>query len=199
MAEALASWQRKYHAESAGEAFLFYVAFGDIAQSRPLDSARYRCGGIPAGFQLMAYDKARHADYIGGFLQGYLWDQLNVENSALARAIEQAPGCVLLRGSQKNPETLDYLRDSVGLLTYFLDNGACGIYDPQMFRWWSPEQWREQIFEPAAPVPRQHVVVLYSEEEIRATCSGFILAGCASSAGRISASGESALRTRTRS
>jgi hypothetical protein len=50
-------------------------------------------------------------------------------------------------------------------LTYLLDNGVCAIYDPQMFHWWSPEQWRERIFEPASPVPRRHVVILYSPEE----------------------------------
>src|SRR5262249_35154118 len=45
-----------------------------------------------------------------------------------------------------------------------LDNGACAVFDPQMFHWWSPEEWREQVFEPAAPVPRHHVVILLSEE-----------------------------------
>ena len=165
MAESLASWDRKYHAECDGDAFLFYVVFGAIAQDRPLDSQKYRCRGIPAGFELMEYDKGRHAEVIDGFLQGYPWERLLAENPDLAHAVEQSPGCVILRGSQKNPETLDYLRDCTGLLTFFLDNGGLAIYDPQMFYWWSPAQWRERIFEPAAPAPRHHVVILYSEEE----------------------------------
>lgn len=165
MAESQASWERQYHAECDGEAFLFYVAFGEVAHDRPLDSRKYRCGGIPAGFQLIAYDKGRHGEYIAGFLQGYLWERLIAEDPGLARNIEQSPGCLVLWGSQQNPKTLDYLRDCVGLLTFFLDNGACAIYDPQMFHWWSPERWRERIFDPAGPVPRHHVVILYSDEE----------------------------------
>jgi hypothetical protein len=165
MADSLRSWKRKYFAECDGEAFLFFVAFGDIAQDRPLDGRKYRCDGIPAGFDLMAYDKAQDRDVIDGFLEGYLWDQLTAENPALARSIRQSPGCMVLRGGQKNPDTLDYLRDCVGLLSFLLDNGACAIYDPQMFRWWSPEQWRDRIFDPAAPVPLHHVVILYSKEE----------------------------------
>ncbi|MBO0700439.1 MAG: hypothetical protein J2P46_18725 [Zavarzinella sp.] len=165
MEDSLISWERKYHRESDGEAFLFYVAFGEIAQDRPLDSRVYRCAGTPAGFELMAYDKVRHREFIDGFRQGYLWEQLIAENSELARKIEHSPGCVILRGGQKNPETLDYLGDCAGLLTYLLDNGACAIYDPQMFHWWSPQQWRERIFDPASPVPRHHVVILYSQEE----------------------------------
>jgi hypothetical protein len=165
MAESLASWERKYHADCDGEAFLFYVAFGEIAHNRPFDAQKYRCGGIPAGFELMSYDKGRHAQVIDEFLQGYVWERLVAEHAGLARNIEQSPGCLVLLGSQRNPETLDYLRDCVGLLTFFLDNGACAIYDPQMIHWWSPEQWRERIFDPAGPVPRHHVVILYSQEE----------------------------------
>ena len=141
MPDLLASWERTYHAECNSDAFLFYVAFGDISQDQSFDSLRYRSRGIPSGFDLMAYDKSRHAEVIAGFLQAYPWEQLITENADLARNIENSPGCMILRGSLKNPKTLDYLRDCVGLLTYFLDNGACSIFDPQMFQWWSPEQW----------------------------------------------------------
>jgi hypothetical protein len=34
-----------------------------------------------------------------------------------------------------------------------------------MFCWWEPDVWKRRIFEPAAPVPRHHVVILTSEEE----------------------------------
>src|SRR5262245_32018201 len=133
MAKALNSWNRQYYADCEGDAFLFFVAFGEIAQNRRMDSRKYRCVGVPTGFELMAYDRGCHDEVIDGFLQGYLWERLLVENNALARAIERSPGCVVLRGSQRNPQTLDYLRDAVGLLTFYLDNGACAIYDPQMF------------------------------------------------------------------
>jgi hypothetical protein len=165
MSDSRDSWKRKYYTASDGEAFLFYVVFGDIAQDKSLDARKYRCNGIPTGFDLMAYDKTHHADVIDGFLQAYPWDRLKIENPDLARTIRQSPGCIILRGSQHNPEMLAYLRDSVGLLTFLLDNGGCAIFDLQMFHWWSPEQWRERIFDPAAPVPRRHVVVLFSEEE----------------------------------
>src|SRR5262249_20568507 len=53
---------------------------------------------------------------------------------------------------------------SVGLLTCLLDHGGVCLYDPQMFRWWGPAAWRRQVFEPAGPVPHQHVVILSSDE-----------------------------------
>jgi len=38
MADSRDLWERKYHSECDGEAFLFYIAFGEIAHDRPLDS-----------------------------------------------------------------------------------------------------------------------------------------------------------------
>lgn len=165
MAGSLESWGRQYYGDSDQDAFLFYAAFGDISHDKSLEEVKYRCSGVPNGFELTAYDKVRDADFIDGFFEGYVWEQLNAENPRLAHTIRQSPGCVLLHGSQKNPETLDYLRDAVGLMAFLLDNGACAIYDPQMFHWWTPEQWRERLFDPAAPVPTHHVMILFSEEQ----------------------------------
>ena len=165
MTDALDHWQRNYYASSDSEAFLFFVAFGLVTPDQPLSRRTYRCNGIPDGFELIAYDRVRHGHYMAGFLNGYLWDQLVAENPDLASNVRQSHGCMVLRGSQRNPSTLDYLRDCVGLLTFFLDNGACAICDPQMLQWWSPQQWRERLFAPAAPVPRQHTVILHSVEE----------------------------------
>lgn len=137
----LKSWERQYYADSDEDAFLFYAAFGDIPQDMPLKERKYRSRGVPDGFELTHYDKVRHADVLKDFFEGYVWEQLNDQNPSLARRIQQSPNCVVLSGSQKNPETLDYLRDCVGLLASLLDNGACAIYDPQMFHWWTREQW----------------------------------------------------------
>jgi hypothetical protein len=33
-----------------------------------------------------------------------------------------------------------------------------------MFRWWEPREWKACIFQPCGAVPRQHVVILTSDE-----------------------------------
>jgi len=72
--------------------------------------------------------------------------------------------CLLLRGEVPDPPNLDYLRDAIGLVMALLESGGIAVLDPQMFQWWTPEEWRRSAFEPAAPVPRHHVVTLVSEE-----------------------------------
>ena len=65
---------------------------------------------------------------------------------------------MILRGTPTDSTTLDYLRDTIGLITYLIDHGGCAVYDPFMFRWWQPQEWKQQIFDPSTAVPRHHTV-----------------------------------------
>lgn len=165
MTESLESWEREFFTESDGQAFLFYAIFGEVREDQPLDRQKYRSNGVPVGFELSRYRKDRDAEVFDELLEGYLWEQLTASNPKLARAIKKAPSCLILSGGLHNPEILDYLRDCVGLVTFLLDNGAVAVFDPQMFHWWTPEQWRDRLFEPGDAVPTHHAMILCSEEE----------------------------------
>jgi hypothetical protein len=169
MTAKLEDWQRKYYTPGGGDPFLFYVAFGNIDTNEVLSASRYRCAGVPVGIELTSYRRAEHREVFDTFVEGYLWAGLKANNPALAMEVERSQACVVLRGSIPDAETLNYLRDTVGLLTFFLDHGARAIYDPQMFQWWEPSLWRQRIFQPAAAVPRHHVVILVSAETDRDT------------------------------
>ncbi len=62
-------------------------------------------------------------------------------------------------------DTLDYLRNLVGLITYFLDNGGVCVYEPQRFKWWAPDEWTENIFADKEPKIFQHTTILASKQE----------------------------------
>lgn len=143
---------------------LFYAVFGELDLSLPLSRSKYRTNGAPAGFDLMSYDRGEHATVFENFCSGFVWEDFQSTNPKLAAAIEAAPNCAVLRGEVDDAPNLNYLRDAVGMMTYLLDCGAQAIYDPQILRWWTPDDWRETIFDPAAAVPRHHATILVSEE-----------------------------------
>jgi hypothetical protein len=163
MGESLPIWQRRYYARPGGRPCLFYVVYGKF-ESQPSLSRSYRTAGVPAGFELLHYDSETHPEVLTRFQEGYLWDKLQARNMKLAARIAESRECMILRGEIEDCENLNYLRDSVGLLTYFLDHGGVAIYDPLMFEWWEPDNWHKWVFEPAGPVPNHHVVTLASEE-----------------------------------
>ena len=160
----LESWDRRHYAPGGGDAWLFYVVHGRVDTTAPLFALKYRSEGIPDGLEVMGYGPQSNPEVPGSFREGYLWEQLRSGNPALANAIATQDSCIILTGTFSDPADLNYLRDTVGLITHLLDHGGVAVYDPQMFQWWSPDEWREKIFNPAGPVPRHHVVILVSED-----------------------------------
>ena len=165
MADGIESWPRPYYERPGGRPFLFYVAYGEFPTALTIDAGSYRTLGVHPGLDISRYGREENPDVLAGFEEGYLWDELSAQDPELARRVSGSDECLILRGELDDRGDLDYLRDSVGLLTYLLDHGGVCVYDPQMFRWWEPEAWRRHLFEPGGPVPRRHVVILTSEED----------------------------------
>lgn len=168
MSEPLSSWERPSFSRGGGDASLFYVAYGNIELNQPLNYAAYRSAGVPAGVEVWSYDKEKQSEGFGRFLEGYVWEQLLISDAPLAHRVKGSTGCVVVRGFVADPPTLDYFRDTIGLLTYLVDRGAVAVYDPYLLKWWDATSWRREVFEPAKPLPRKHTVILDSEDEMLA-------------------------------
>jgi hypothetical protein len=139
MTAQLETWERKHYVPGGGDPFLFYVVYGSVDPSARLSRGKYRSNGPADGIDMMGYGPAKYPEVVAGFREGYLWDTFAKDEPGCAAQIADCDRCVVLRGTPADPTTLDYLRDTVGLVTYMLDNGGRAVYDPLMFRWWSPE------------------------------------------------------------
>lgn len=144
MSESLPNWPRRYFEQPSGKPFLFFIIYGQFGNLPGLSAAEYRSAGIPAGLDLSHFDAEQRPDVLTRFQEGYLWDELQSRNSGLAKHIAQSRECLILRGEIEDCDNLNYLRDSVGLLTFLLDHGGITVYDPFSFQWWEPELWRER-------------------------------------------------------
>lgn len=83
----------------------------------------------------------------------------------LARTVESSEECIILRGVVRDPHSLDYLRDAVGLVMALVDSGGIAVFDAHAFQWWSGEEWRLKVFEQPFVAPHQHVSLMASEEQ----------------------------------
>ena len=161
----LEDWSREYYQPGGGDALLYYVVFGSVDTTIPVSRAKYRSEGIPDGMDSTSYDYSAHPERLDSLREGYHWEKLKKEDPELAALVSIQDRCIVLRGTIRDPSNLNYLRDTVGLVTHLLDNGGVAVLDLQRVKWWNPESWRETIFEPASAVPLQHTVILISEEE----------------------------------
>jgi hypothetical protein len=69
-----------------------------------------------------------------------------------------------IRGELRDPDSLDYLRDTLGVVAALLDAGGVGVIDPQTLSAWSAKEWRATFVDDAFE-PTNHVVILASPEE----------------------------------
>ncbi|HWY75685.1 MAG TPA: hypothetical protein VN281_08705 [Verrucomicrobiae bacterium] len=79
--------------------------------------------------------------------------------------IEKAPGCLVMQGEVTDPPNLNYLRDCIGLVTFFMDHGGVAVTDAQQIRFFDAAEWRREFFEPGTSNVHRHVSILFSDEE----------------------------------
>jgi hypothetical protein len=159
------AWARPHFIRGGGHPFLYYVVFGEFDSSVALSRSRYRVKQIPPELEMTHHHESKGRETLEFFREGPIWEMLLRSDPSLARQISGQKSCVVLRGEFGDCDDLGYLRDSIGVVTHLADQEAVSVYDPQILRWWRPEEWRESIFEPAAPCPGRHAVILSSESE----------------------------------
>jgi hypothetical protein len=160
----LPSWPRRYFEPGGGNAHLFYAIHGRFREMPQISRARYRCDGVPAECDLQIYARTTQPEVFEIGLDNYLGAMLRKDDPTLFDAASSSEQCLVLRGELSDPPTLDYFRDVVGLVMALLDGGGTAVFDPHAFKWWSPQQWRELAFDPAAAVPRHHVSILVTDD-----------------------------------
>ncbi len=158
----LKSWPRSHYAPGGGDATLFFKVHGTFTGEPHISCSRHRTSGVPDGCRLESHEKGSEAFAFG--LDGLPGDTLKRSDPQLFARTREAEQCLTLRGDIADPQTLDYLRDAVGLITALLEHGGVSVFDPYRLSWWSSEDWKRDLFEPDGAVPRHHVVILKSAD-----------------------------------
>lgn len=164
MPNPLTSWPRPHFTPGGGNPLLFYVVFGCFDLKLPLSRSKYRMAGVPVWLDVVHYDRATQPEALARYQSGPLWELRKRDVPLLAAEAEAAPQCVAVRGEPAEPPTLDYFRDTIGVVTWLLDAGGVAVHDPQMLWLWSRDEWRDEAFGPGQPNPDRHTTIIVSSE-----------------------------------
>jgi len=155
---------------------VWYQIYGHFPDTIAISRSQYRCAGVPLGIEIVNQRRPGRDEIATGFLTRPLFtDSLKHDFPKLASIVESAPECTMLRGEVPDSPNLDYLRDIVGLVTWFFDNGAVAVLDAQTAVWYDGDKWRREIFEPGGMVPNRYAVVVSSEDKIGSNTNVFWL------------------------
>lgn len=159
-----APWTRPYFWRSDARAMLLYFVFGEFPEELKLDIGRHGSTGLPAGVTMHRFDKHTLAHWEGHPLRGALGEVLRSDDLETYKTARAAPECIMLRGELNDPESLDYLRDTLGVVGALLDVGGTVVVDPQILALFPADVWRERCADGGAS-PREHVLILCNDEE----------------------------------
>jgi hypothetical protein len=157
-------WPRPYFSRGEDKAMLLFFVFGAFPERLELNVARYGSVGLPAGVEMHRMDKQMLTHWEGHPLRGAIGELLREDDPRTFKLAREAAECIMLRGELDDPPTLDYLRDTLGVVAALLDVGGDAIVDPQILSLFSPRAWGERyLIEGGAP-PRAHVLILCHDE-----------------------------------
>lgn len=157
-------WSRPHWTRDDAKAMLVYFVFGTFAAELRLDLSAHGSAGLPAGVQMGRIPRAMLAHWEGHPLRGALGAILREGNPDAFEAARRAPECLMLRGELPDPDSLDYLRDTLGVVAALLDVGGVAVVDPQILEMFSAADWRARYAAGERAAPRNHVLVLCHDD-----------------------------------
>lgn len=161
-----ADWTRPHWSRDEARAMLVYFVFGRFAGELRLDLSAHGSAGLPRGVEMHRLSKAQLASWDGHPLRGALGEILRDGNPDAFEAARAANECLMLRGELPDPGSLDYLRDTLGVIAALLDAGGVAVVDPQILEIFSADDWRVRYAGGERAAPRNHVAILCNDDTV---------------------------------
>jgi hypothetical protein len=161
----LNTWPRPYVQQAGGKSMLLFFIFGSFAEEIVIPARKYDSAGLPPGVELQRYQNAVLSRWEGYPLSGVLGEILKEDNPAGFERARQAPHVLAVRGEVDDSASLDYLRDTLGVVAALLDAGGSVVVDPQLLSLYEATQWRNHYLVEGGAPPRNHVLILCSDDE----------------------------------
>ncbi len=159
------SWPRPYWQSPGDDALLQFYVFGKFATDLAIPAARYDSRGLPEGIELQRFQNAVLRQWEGYPLAGALGALLKDDTPAIHEQARIAPEVLVVRGQRPDGDSLDYLRDTLGVLAALLDVGGTVVLDPQILTLFDAEGWRRHYLVDGGAPPRNHVLILRHPED----------------------------------
>jgi hypothetical protein len=154
------AWPRPYWQPSDETIVLHFYVFGRFAEDLAIPAARHASRGLPDGVALQRFGHNALRGWEGYPLKGALGELLKEDAPAAFDLARAAPEVLVVRGELADRDSLDYLRDTLGVLAGLLDVGGQAVLDPQILTLFDAAAWRGHYLVPGGAPPRNHVLIL---------------------------------------
>ena len=156
--------ERQYFEDIGYKPFLFYVVFGVSGDELEVSGTNHNVDGMPEGLEIVSLTRPEHSEYLDGIIGGEIGKVLKKADSDLYESCKKTEKVVIIKGQIEEDSTLDYMRNTIGIIQAFMDKGAKGVLDLQTFSLYSPKEWADRFFGKDVNA-QNHVVIMFSKEK----------------------------------
>ena len=156
----LFSWPRPRYSHGGGDALVWLEIYGEWnGDQTEVSASKHNSAGLPPELiaQLLPNDG-------GASWDGAIAQLARESNPAAWQMALDAPQKLVIRGVIPDPNSLDYLRDVIGVVAASLESGGQVVFEPQILTVFGAQQWRDQFFG-AGFEPTNHTIILVTPQD----------------------------------
>ena len=162
----LQDWQRPYFAQAADSNLIYFVVYGKRNEEMQIPGVPYRILYMPQNLQFTFYDESNEGkETVEQFRTSIFGELLQEQHPELVDSVNAQTNCFIVQVASNDSDKLNDLRVAIGLATYLLDNGCVAAFDITTRKWWTPQAWRENVFEPEEFNTFAHIRILAHKQE----------------------------------
>jgi hypothetical protein len=134
-------WTRDHWQAGGSDATVFYYIVGASSQPIIKLNADHGIGAIPPELEVTVHTLDKGSHYFDIF-QPPMGLQIERVFGATAPSVRNAKTITVMKGTFKDPQSLEYLRAAGIMASAIAENSAVAVFDLLGTRWFTPEKWR---------------------------------------------------------
>lgn len=138
-----AHWARPHWTPSRRQAQLFYLVVGPPPVEPALSRSRHHVDAIEPELDVRAHRREDAPEWFAGWFDGPIATSLDGVFGPAAGDVRAAGALTTVRGVFDDRDSLDYVRNTIGVVSAIAEAGAIALFDAVALTWWRPAMWQE--------------------------------------------------------
>ena len=160
-------WSRPHYKPSPSRPSLFYLVFGEPPASDALNISRVRhhVDRVQPELQVSRHPRGQDPAWFDAWLSSAVGSDIGPVFGDGAAAVFAAQHVTAVRGEFDDPDSLAYLRNTVGVVSAVTEAAApVAILDADSLTWWKPQDWRRRFVDESEFRIDDHVFIAVTDD-----------------------------------
>jgi hypothetical protein len=162
---ASSNWSRPKFESGGTEARIAYFIPGTYTFPLVMSRSKHRTEGPPPGVKIVEGHREKDLKDWDELFTGFVTRDFEKRDKLTFEKVKAAPDAITLFGETGDIKSLEYLRNTIGVVQAALDAGGIAVYDMEGYRWYTPSEWKEKFFDPDKPKIQDQIYLLVNPND----------------------------------